>query len=71
MYIIIFHNKGGIMKKCFFTLLSIVGLMLMLTVEVSANSVLSKISTMVIIFTSIAGGAIWIYALKKRNELDE
>lgn len=59
------------MKKCFFTMLSIFGLMLMLTVEVSASSVLSKISTMVIIFTSIAGGVIWIYALKKRKDLDE
>ena len=59
------------MKRCFFTLLSIIGMMLMLTIEVSASSVLSKISTMVIIFTSIAGGAIWIYALKKRNELDD
>ena len=71
MYIIIFYNKGGFMKKCFFNFLSIIGLMLMLTVEVSAGSVLSKISTMVIIFTSIAGGVIWIYALKKRNELDD
>ena len=71
MYIIIFYNKGGIMKRCFFTLLSMVGLMLLMTIEVSANSVLSKISTMVIIFTTIAGGAIWIYALKKRKELDE
>lgn len=59
------------MKRCFFTLLSIIGMMLMLTIEVSASSILSKISTMVIIFTSIAGGAIWIYALKKRNELDD
>ncbi len=59
------------MKKGFFNFLSIIGLMLMLTVEASAGSVLSKISTMVIIFTSIAGGAIWIYALKKRNELDD
>jgi len=66
-----FYNKGGTMKKHFFTILSIAGMMLMLTMEVSANSVLSKISTMVIIFTSIAGIAVWLYAMKKRKELDE
>ncbi len=71
MYTIISHNKGGVMRRFFFTLLGIFGAMMMLTAEVSAGTVLSKISTMVIIFTSIAGGAIWIYALKKRKDLDE
>ncbi len=68
---IMFWNKGGTMKKLFFTMLSVVGMILMFTMEVSANSVLSKISTIVIIFTSIAGVAIWLYAMKKRKELDE
>lgn len=45
--------------------------MMLLTIEVSAGTVLSKISTMIIIFTSISGAVIWIYALKKRKELDE
>jgi len=59
------------MKKCSYTLLGITGFLLILTTEVSAASVLSKISTMVIIFTSLAGAAIWIYAIRKRREFDE
>jgi len=59
------------MKKCVYTMLGIFGFLVMLTAEVSGSSVLSKISTMVIIFTSISGAAIWIYALKKRKEFDE
>ncbi len=59
------------MKKIFFNLISIAGLLVMLTSGVSAASVLSKISTMVIIFTSVAGAAVWAYAIKKRKEMDE
>ena len=59
------------MKKCFFNLLSIAGLMVLVSVDLSAGTLLSKISTMVIIFTSISGAAVWIYAMKKRKEMDE
>ena len=59
------------MKKCFFNLLGIAGLMVLVTVDLSAGTLLSKISTMVIIFTSISGAAVWIYAMKKRKEMDE
>ena len=59
------------MKKCFFNLLGIAGLMVLVTIDLSAGTLLSKISTMVIIFTSISGAAVWIYAMKKRKEMDE
>ncbi len=59
------------MRKVFLNLLSIAGFMLMMTIEISAGTLLSKISTMVIIFTSIAGAAVWVYAIKKRKEMDE
>lgn len=59
------------MKKLFFKLMEIAGLFLVLTSEINAASFLSKLSTVVIIFTIIAGAAIWIYAAKKRRELDE
>ena len=59
------------MKKFVLNLLSITGLLMMCTLEVNAGTVLSKISTMVIIFSFVAGAAVWIYALKKRRELDE
>jgi len=59
------------MKKFFFNLLGIAGLMVVMTIDLSAGTLLSKISTMVIIFTSISGIAVWIYAMKKRKELDE
>ena len=59
------------MKKILFKLTEIAGLFIMLTIEVNAASFLSKLSTVVIIFTIIAGGGIWLYAVKKRRELDE
>ncbi len=59
------------MKKKFFSLLGIFGFMVMFTTDVSASSVLSKISTIVLVFSILAGSGMWIYAMKKRRELDE
>jgi len=59
------------MKKSMLNVFSITGFLIMCTLDVPAGTVLSKISTMVIIFSSVAGAAVWIWALKKRRELDE
>ena len=70
IHIILLLVNGGNMKKMFLSALSIFGMLIALTVEVSAASVLSKVSTLVIIFVSIAGIVVWGYALKKRKDLD-
>ena len=59
------------MKKSLLHLAGMAGLLVSLTTGLSAETVLGKISTLVLIFTSLAGAAVWIYAVKKRRELDE
>lgn len=59
------------MRKMFFKITEIAGIFLMLTTEINAASFLSKLSTVVIIFSIIAGAGIWLYAAKKRRELDD
>lgn len=59
------------MKKIIYSLLSLTGMVIAVPIELSAKSFLGKISSIVIIFSILAGGAIWIYAAKKRKELEE
>lgn len=65
------RKNGGKMKKLFFDFLSLFGMWVMLSVELQARSFLSKVSSVVIIFTVLAGAIVWIFATKKRRELEE
>jgi ABC-type Fe3+-siderophore transport system permease subunit len=59
------------MKKFLFNIAGFFGMLVILTVDLSAETLLGSISTFVIIFTSLSGAAIWLYAVKKRRDLDE
>jgi len=59
------------MKQKILSLLSITGGSLLMTKGLEARSFLGSVSSVVLIFSILAGASIWAYAIKKRRELDE
>ncbi len=58
------------MKKMFYNLCGLFGMIVMFSTDLSARSFLSKVSSVVIIFTILSGAAIWVLAAKKRKDLE-